>query len=94
MLNTRIRTQRWLNRRYLADDIGREVAALVLCEKTRPYKRGAGEEGGLLEEGESTWEQQRILEWEEGDWVKSAKADDKEEDGEAGAKRERHGKRI
>ncbi|PYH45938.1 Tim22-complex subunit TIM54 [Aspergillus saccharolyticus JOP 1030-1] len=36
-LNTPIRLYRYLNRRYLADEIGRDVAALVLASSSRPY---------------------------------------------------------
>lgn len=37
-LNTPIRIYRYLNQRYLADDVGREVAAIVLSSATRPYQ--------------------------------------------------------
>ncbi|PKX92593.1 Tim22-complex subunit TIM54 [Aspergillus novofumigatus IBT 16806] len=36
-LNTPIRFYRYLNRRHLADEIGREVAGLVLASSSRPY---------------------------------------------------------
>ncbi|MCJ1356540.1 MAG: mitochondrial import inner membrane translocase subunit tim54 [Icmadophila ericetorum] len=36
-LNTPIRIKRFLTRRYLADEVGRDVAALVLAAQTRPY---------------------------------------------------------
>lgn len=36
-LNTPIRLYRYLNRRHLAEDIGREVAGAVLASYTRPY---------------------------------------------------------
>ncbi|EAW10622.1 Tim22-complex subunit TIM54 [Aspergillus clavatus NRRL 1] len=37
-LNTPIRLYRYLNRRHLADDIGREVAGIVLASSSRPYQ--------------------------------------------------------
>ncbi|GIK03176.1 mitochondrial import inner membrane translocase subunit tim54 [Aspergillus viridinutans] len=36
-LNTPIRLYRYLNRRHLADEIGREVAGVVLASSSRPY---------------------------------------------------------
>ncbi|GAD94582.1 TIM complex componenet Tim54 [Paecilomyces variotii No. 5] len=36
-MNTPIRIYRFLTKRYLADDIGREVAAIVLASSARPY---------------------------------------------------------
>lgn len=40
-LNTPIRIYRYLNQRHLADQVGREVAALVLASYSRPYRDGA-----------------------------------------------------
>ncbi|KAJ9197619.1 hypothetical protein DTO166G4_4003 [Paecilomyces variotii] len=37
-LNTPIRIYRFLTKRYIADDIGREVAAIVLASSSRPYE--------------------------------------------------------
>ncbi|KAL1964699.1 hypothetical protein VTN77DRAFT_6725 [Rasamsonia byssochlamydoides] len=37
-LNTPIRIYRFLTKRYLADNVGREVAAVVLAASTRPYQ--------------------------------------------------------
>lgn len=39
-LNTPIRIYRYLTQRYLADSVGREVAAIVLASATRPYQEG------------------------------------------------------
>ncbi|KAI1846671.1 hypothetical protein JX265_009026 [Neoarthrinium moseri] len=65
--NTFIRLGRFLNRRRLADDIGREVAAVCLAH-AREYK--ADTIGS-----ESEWE--AALENEEKDWPKSVWKDDK-----------------
>ncbi|KAI0882894.1 mitochondrial import inner membrane translocase subunit Tim54 [Annulohypoxylon maeteangense] len=65
--NTFIRLRRFLNRRYLADDIGREVAAVCLAS-AREYR----EDADL-----SRAEQQTALEHEEKDWVKSVWKDEK-----------------
>ncbi len=89
-LNTPIRMYRFLNRRKLADDIGREVATAVLAYN-RPYYElhdnaavtaGEGETVGLntaaASQGEG-WEQQSLLKHEEEEWHKSVK---KREEGE------------
>ncbi|XDG10303.1 hypothetical protein ABKA04_009918 [Annulohypoxylon sp. FPYF3050] len=65
--NTFIRLRRFLNRRYLADDIGREVAAVCLAA-AREYR----EDADLTQS-----EQQTALEHEEKDWVKSVWKDEK-----------------
>ncbi|KAI0485090.1 mitochondrial import inner membrane translocase subunit Tim54 [Xylariaceae sp. FL0804] len=63
--NTFVRLRRFLNRRRLADDIGREVAAACFAT-AREYR----EDGGA-EEAEAGAEQQTALAAEEGDWPKS-----------------------
>lgn len=40
-LNTPIRIYRFLNQRHLAEDVGREVAGLVLASSARPYQDGS-----------------------------------------------------
>lgn len=70
-LNTPIRTYRYLTRRRLADDIGREVAAACLCTY-RDYKE-LGDANS-----EQKWEQQAALNHEEGNWVKSVWKPDEE----------------
>jgi import inner membrane translocase subunit TIM54 len=40
-LNTPIRIYRFLTQRYLADSVGREVAAVVLASSMRPYQDGS-----------------------------------------------------
>ncbi|KAI1776592.1 mitochondrial import inner membrane translocase subunit Tim54 [Hypoxylon cercidicola] len=75
--NTLIRTRRFFNRRSLADDVGREVAAVCLAA-AREYREDADM---------TRSEQQTVLEHEERDWVKSVwkeqeqkpKEDDKQE---------------
>ncbi|OTA57623.1 hypothetical protein K449DRAFT_386119 [Hypoxylon sp. EC38] len=73
--NTFIRLRRFLNRRYLADDIGREVAAVCLAA-AREYR----EDVDLTRS-----EQQTVLEQEERDWPKSVWKDEKPKEGEGKA---------
>ncbi|KAI0400656.1 mitochondrial import inner membrane translocase subunit Tim54 [Xylaria palmicola] len=63
--NTFIRLGRFLNRRRLADDIGREVAAVCLAS-AREYR-----ETTRADAAESEPEQATALAWEEKDWPKS-----------------------
>lgn len=83
-LNTPLRIYRFLHRRVLADDIGRDVAAAVLAYN-RPYHQvhenaavgaGEGETVGVSDaasgQGES-WEQQGLLRQEEEEWHKSVR---------------------
>jgi len=77
-LNTPIRAYRFLNRRTLADDIGRQTAAAVLAAH-RGYEH-TGEETSSTDDGpQRPWEQQRILAHEEADWNKASR---KREEGE------------
>lgn len=94
-LNTPFRIYRFLNRRYLADETGHKVAALVLASSTRSYHNGfnisstAGEDGSPGRHGNSfveverhrTWEQEGMLKNEEKDWHKSAWKGDEEGEG-------------
>ena len=64
ILNTPIRIGRFLNRRQLADDTGRQVATFILSSSLAPYDQNT----------DDTWEQERVLEAEESDWHKSARA--------------------
>lgn len=70
-LNTPTRTYRFLTRRRLADEIGREVAAACLCTY-REYK----ELGDV--HAEQQWEQQTALVQEESNWVKTVWKSDEE----------------
>ncbi|KAJ4400529.1 mitochondrial import inner membrane translocase subunit tim54, partial [Gnomoniopsis sp. IMI 355080] len=72
-LNTPIRTYRFLTRRRLADEIGREVAAACLCTY-REYK----DLGGGDANSEQKSEQQAALEHEERNWVKTVWKPDEE----------------
>ncbi|KAH8203970.1 hypothetical protein TruAng_001912 [Truncatella angustata] len=74
--NTFIRLGRFLNRRHLADEVGREVAAVCLGH-AREYREDAvGEEPEL----------KAVLEHEEKDWHKSVWKEEKPKEGEvAGA---------
>lgn len=64
-LNTPTRMRRYFNRRALADDVGREVAAACLAAY-RDFRElpDAAADG-------AQWEQQQALDWEERDWIKS-----------------------
>lgn len=89
-LNTPIRIYRFLNQRYLADDVGREVAGLVLASSSRPYQDGsfssdAGLSGANMDTSPSSdslsvssqnYEQQSVLEHEEKNWHKSVRKRD------------------
>lgn len=88
-LNTPIRMYRFLTQRYLADDVGREVAAHVLAMSTRPYQEGtsavasdSAPNSELTTEPSpdsettgpsATYEQQTLFEQEEKEWPKSAR---------------------
>ncbi|KAI0873136.1 mitochondrial import inner membrane translocase subunit Tim54 [Hypoxylon argillaceum] len=63
--NTFIRLGRFLNRRYLADDVGREVAAVCLAT-AREYREEANPDTQDAEPEQAT-----ALAWEEKDWPKS-----------------------
>ncbi|KAL8669969.1 MAG: hypothetical protein Q9168_005462 [Polycauliona sp. 1 TL-2023] len=86
-LNTPIRIYRFLNRRHLADETGREVAALVLASYVRPFDSQAESTGSPPLPGlEDSRQNQRsdnptehgrrdpagVLEGEERDWHKVA----------------------
>ena len=86
-LNTPIRIYRFLNRRHLADETGREVAALVLASYIRPWDSRSEGTGDLpfpgdqnstgdqrSEDGASQerWKPEGVLEGEERDWHKVA----------------------
>ena len=70
-LNTPIRIYRFLTRRYLADDIGREVAGLVLASCDRPYQENSFTPDSELGEASQKSEQEAILEHEQEEWHKS-----------------------
>lgn len=86
-LNTPIRLYRYLNERHLAENIGREVAGLVLASYSRPYRddsfsadsqlSGASIDPTPFPDNTTTdlscgnYEQQTVLEDEEKEWHKS-----------------------
>lgn len=78
--NFPIRMYRFLNKRHVADDIGRQTAAAVLGAY-RPFEV-AGETANVSgREGDSAqWEQQRLLAHEEDDYHKTAKDRSKDEE--------------
>ncbi|KAJ9648064.1 mitochondrial import inner membrane translocase subunit tim54 [Coniosporium tulheliwenetii] len=69
-LNTPLRMYRFLHRRVLADDIGRDVAAAVLAYN-RPYYQV--HENAAVTGGAESWEQQGLLRQEEQEWHKSVR---------------------
>ncbi len=91
-LNTPIRLYRFFNRRKLADEIGREVAAVCLCTY-REYQQLAATDANdandasptAASDGQPRWEQQKELQWEEKDWIKSTWKEDDPKDAEAAA---------
>jgi import inner membrane translocase subunit TIM54 len=72
--NFPIRIYRYLNKRKLAEDIGRETAAAVLGAY-RPFEAAGEAASAYEEEGQisAQWEQQRLLAREELDWHKSVR---------------------
>ncbi|KAJ5638132.1 hypothetical protein N7490_008011 [Penicillium lividum] len=94
-LNTPIRMYRYLNQRHLAEDIGREVASLVLANSSRPYRddsfsadselSGAAvdstpfPDGSATDVARGTYEQQTALEKEEKEWHKSVRKREEDE---------------
>ncbi|CAN8101985.1 unnamed protein product [Discula destructiva] len=76
-LNTPTRFYRFLTRRRLADDIGREVAAACLCTY-REYKQMSDDADSSHPDQQS--EQQAALAHEEKNWVKSVWKSDAEDD--------------
>ncbi|KAK4237447.1 mitochondrial import inner membrane translocase subunit Tim54 [Achaetomium macrosporum] len=85
-LNTPTRMYRFFNRRKLADEIGREVAAVCLCTY-REFRQLAADSdtASPTSTGDqpALYEQQKELEWEEKDWVKSVWKEDDPKDAEA-----------
>lgn len=86
-LNTPIRLYRYLNQRHLAENIGREVAGIVLASASRPYNNEPQSVDTQLttdspsseasESAQNTQEQQTVLSHEEKEWHKSVfKVDD------------------
>lgn len=77
--NFPIRMYRFLNRRKVADDAGRQTVAAVLGAY-RPYLTPSEVASSEDSEG-AQWEQQRLLAHEESEWHKTAK-ERKEDEGE------------
>ena len=78
-LNTPIRIYRYLNQRHLADNVGRQVAAIALGT-SRPYSTVSNNDSSTVSEfnspilqsgGHSFLEQHRLLQDEESEWHKS-----------------------
>ncbi|KAI1921920.1 hypothetical protein LOZ65_003650 [Ophidiomyces ophidiicola] len=78
-LNTPIRIKRFLTRRYLADSVGRDVAAIVLASSYRPYSDNHQKSTLEYDHSDSPtgssssldYEQHHVLEDEEKEWHKS-----------------------
>ncbi|KAK1755868.1 mitochondrial import inner membrane translocase subunit Tim54 [Echria macrotheca] len=80
-LNTPTRMYRFFNRRKLADEIGRDVAAAVLCTY-REFKQLPNPGTDSATADEQVYEQEKELAWEEKDWLKSVwKEDEPKEEG-------------
>lgn len=82
-LNTHIRLYRFFTRHRLADQIGRDVAAIILAH-ARPYHTVSSEpgsafapeiegDGGVVNDEADKAEQAVVLKQEEGEWHKSVK---------------------
>ncbi|KAJ5281011.1 Mitochondrial import inner membrane translocase subunit Tim54 [Penicillium angulare] len=82
-LNTPIRVYRYLNQRHLAENIGREVAGIVLANASRPYRdesfSSASDSESSAEIASGKHEQQTALEIEEKSWHKSIYKRDEED---------------
>ena len=76
--NTPLRIYRFLNRRYLADSVGRDVASAVLASY-RPYStvtaQESGDEGAASAGSSEVSEATRMLDFEEKDWYKLVRRD-------------------
>lgn len=68
--NFPIRIYRYLNKRKVAEEVGRETAAAVLGA-FRPFE--AAGEAASEDDSSVQWEQQRLLAYEEPDWHKSTR---------------------
>ncbi|PNS19836.1 Mitochondrial import inner membrane translocase subunit tim54 [Sphaceloma murrayae] len=91
-MGTPRRVWRFLQKRKLADEIGREVAALVLATQYRPFEsqteavsdvaEGSSSNdtlGGEVGRERRVWEQEKLLEHEEEEWHKVVRKRVKEE---------------
>ncbi|KAK0643361.1 mitochondrial import inner membrane translocase subunit Tim54 [Cercophora newfieldiana] len=78
-LNTPTRMMRFFNRRALADDIGREVAAVCLSTY-REFRQEASADAETADQIQ--YEQRKELAWEEKDWLKSVWKEDEPKEGE------------
>lgn len=84
-LSTPIRLYRFFNRHKLADEIGREVAAACLCTY-REYQQLAAASDSASPTADSDapqYEQQKELQWEEKDWIKTVWKEDDPKDAAA-----------
>lgn len=70
--NFPVRMYRFLNRRKVADEAGREVVSAVLASY-RPYDITTSGRAGSDEDEGMQWEQQRLLMHEESEWHKTVK---------------------
>ncbi|KAF7186916.1 Mitochondrial import inner membrane translocase subunit tim54 [Pseudocercospora fuligena] len=77
--NTPVRIYRFLTRRRLMDDIGRQVAAAVLASHHRPYGTvSTTDENSASDAPAQAQEQNAVLDWEEKDWWKTVRQPRKE----------------
>ncbi|KAK4134061.1 hypothetical protein BT67DRAFT_421656 [Trichocladium antarcticum] len=75
-LNTPTRLYRFFNRRKVADEIGREVAAVCLCTYREFHTLAPASDASPTTADEPQYEQQQELAWEEKDWLKSVWKED------------------
>ncbi|KAF2199866.1 mitochondrial import inner membrane translocase subunit tim54 [Delitschia confertaspora ATCC 74209] len=79
-LNFPIRMYRFLNRRQVAEEVGRQTAAAVLASYGPYSAPSEGQSGAESLEGGSKWEQQGLLAHEEKEWHKTVR-DRKDDNG-------------
>ncbi|KAK4169936.1 mitochondrial import inner membrane translocase subunit Tim54 [Cladorrhinum sp. PSN259] len=82
-LSTPTRMVRFFNRRAVADDIGREVAAVCLAHYREFHELPASINADDSGEPQPKYEQQKELAWEEKDWIKKVWKEDDPKDKEA-----------
>ncbi|KAJ5522060.1 hypothetical protein N7527_006175 [Penicillium freii] len=94
-LNTPIRVYRFLTQRYLAEEVGRDVAALVLANSARPYRENtlsadseptaasvdstSSTDSSFTDLPPRNYEQQTVMEAAESEWHKSVHKRDEDE---------------
>lgn len=80
-LKTPIRMYRFLNRRHLADDIGRQTTAAVLAAH-RPFNEPSASASMDVDESKNVWEQTQLLKEGEAEWNKASRDRSKDQEGQ------------